>query len=196
MDLQVFLMSILEGFIASIPGFITVYVINKLKLDDITSQVGLFSGNLLTTKDDITDKIETKISHVLDNVDKRFEETIDKTNNIVEKVDNTIDKFDDRLRVVEDVFDHLFKMNMVNWEVLSQLVAKDANLIQEGTATILVNKIAMAKDEAMDYQQNVSKDYKTFEQAIKEQYAILGKDKFEEVLLKAIGDIYDDKEEE
>lgn len=190
MDLKEFGMAILQYFIANIPTLVAIlfYLVSKFK--EINSEVETFGFKVNTTENNIVDKIDKKVNNILDVVDKRFETTIDKVDKTLENTLNKVDSFANELHTQKIQIENLFKTNKVSLEIIGLLIGKDEKLVESGVASIIVNKLNLTKEELEKYPELVSNDKDLLEKVIREQYAMLGKENFEEIILRVVGDIY------
>ena len=196
MDIKALGVSILQYMIANIPTIIGTFMILGNRFKKVDTQVSLFDKNLSLSKDAIVSKIEEKVSKLND----KFEDKMDKT---IEKVDKTLgkslvvlDSFGEKMIFLGTQVEYLTKSNKVAFDIIAKLVGDNDNLINNGVASTIVNKLSMTKKEMENYPELISSNKEAFVNALKEQYAILGKENFESILIDSLKDMGYGKEEE
>lgn len=187
MNFQEFGMSVLEYAIANIPTLIALVFMHTNKFKKVEEQVKTIDFSLLKTKDNIVGTIENKVNNVLENVDKRFEKTIDRVDDFLKGVDEKVSSFKEELELYRIQNEHLVKENKVSHEIISLLVSKNENLVRDGVASLIVNKLSLSKEELERYPELISSDINFFASALKEQYHLLGEEKFKELITKTVG---------
>lgn len=202
MDAREFLLAILEYFIANIPTIIALIVVMFNNFKQIKKKVSNFDTSVLSTEKNIVNKVEEKVSDLLDDVNQKMNKLSisfeDKMRLTIDKVDETLDKmgkqvanFENELVSLKTKNEHLFKTNKVAFDVISLLISGNDKFIDNGVASIVVNKMRLSKEELEKYPNLLATDKEIFANAMKEQYIILGKENFEQFIydtLMGIGD--------
>ena len=80
--------------------------------------------------------------------------------------------------------------NKVAFDLISILISGNDDLVESGIASLIINKMSLTKEELESYPELIATDKVAFANAMKEQYVLLGKENFENLLmdtLKGIG---------
>lgn len=196
MNWQEFLVSVLEYAIANIPTLVAIVFFHLRKFKVVENQVGQIDLSVIKTRKDIVETVDLKVSNILDSVDKRFEKTIDKVGNVLDGIENTVEGFERELKSQKNQISHLFKTQKTLLEVIGILVSKDDKLVSIGVAKMINDKTSFSQEEMKKYPELTKENSITFEQMLKDQYALLGKVNFEELLLETVGELYEKEERE
>lgn len=189
MDAKHFGLSILEYFIANIPTILVMVMsmINNFK--KIKSQVSLFDLKVLKTENNVVEKVETKVNDLTKMVENRLEKTVDKVDITLEKIGKTVDTFANKISFLENKVEHLFKTNKAAFDLISVLISGNDDLVENGIASLIINKMNLTKEELESYPELIATDKVAFANAMKEQYIILGKENFKKLLMDTLKDI-------
>lgn len=189
MDAKQFGLSILEYFIANIPTILVMVMsmINNFK--KIKSQVSLFDLKVLKTENNVVEKVETKVNDLTKMVENRLEKTVDKVDITLEKIGKTVDTFANKISFLENKVEHLFKTNKAAFDLISVLISGNDDLVENGIASLIINKMNLTKEELESYPELIATDKVAFANAMKEQYIILGKENFKKLLMDTLKDI-------
>lgn len=189
MDFKELAQAVLQYAIANIPTLILLVVTYATEKKKLEGEVVEIKNSLLGNKEEIVNKIEGKFNDIIENVDKRIEKTIDKVDKVMTDTLEKVETFADELKEQKNQIEHLFKTNKIAQEVISLLVSGNETLVRDGVATKIVNKLALTKEEIEKYPHLISTDKEAFIKAVKEQYVMLGKEQFEEMILQTLKEI-------
>jgi predicted phage tail protein len=189
MNAQEFGLSILEYFIANIPTILVLVISNVSNFKKINTEVSLFDSKVLRTENNVVEKVETKVNDLTKMVENRFEKTIDKVDITLEKIGGTVDTFANKISFLENKVEHLFKTNKVAFDLISILISGNGDLVESGIASLIINKMSLTKEELESYPELIATDKVALANAMKEQYVLLGKENFENLLMDALKDI-------
>lgn len=190
MNAQEFGLSILEYFIANIPTILVMVISMVSNFKKIKTEVSLFDSKVLRTENNVVEKVETKVNDLTKMVENRLEKTIDKVDITLDKIGGTVDTFANKISFLENKVEHLFKTNKVAFDLISILISGNGDLVESGIASLIINKMSLTKEELESYPELIATDKVAFANAMKEQYVLLGKENFENLLmdtLKGIG---------
>ena len=92
------------------------------------------------------------------------------------KIETKVDGFDERIASVEQMQNQNQKAFMVMLDLVSILVSKNPDLIRNGIAKIVVDKVNMEKQDLQKYPELISTDLDAFKVALLEQEKVIGKE--------------------
>lgn len=183
MDWSNFGKSILENIIASIPQIVLTLNVLLINIAKMKNQIITFKEQVVSSEDKITKEITIKVDNVLDYATEKIDKTIVRVDYSLEKIETKVDGFDERIASVEQMQNQNQKAFMVMLDLVSILVSKNPDLIRNGIAKIVVNKVNMEKQDLQKYPELISTDLDAFKVALLEQEKVIGK----ENLLAIIG---------
>jgi predicted phage tail protein len=189
MNAQEFGLSILEYFIANIPTILVLAISMVSNLKKIKTEISLFDSKVLRTENNVVEKVETKVNDLTKMVENRLEKTIDKVDITLDNIGGTVDTFANKISFLENKVEHLFKTNKVAFDLISILISGNGDLVESGIASLIINKMSLTKEELESYPELIATDKVAFANATKEQYVLLGKENFENLLMDALKDI-------
>lgn len=189
MNAQEFGLSILEYFIANIPTILVLVISMVNNFKKIKTEVSLFDSKVLRTENNVVEKVETKVNDLTKMVENRLEKTIDKVDITLDNIGGTVDTFANKISFLENKVEHLFKTNKVAFDLISILISGNSDLVENGIASLIINKMSLTKEELESYPELIATDKVAFANAMKEQYIILGKENFENLLMDTLKDI-------
>ena len=189
MNAQEFGISILEYFIANIPTILVIVISIVSNFKKIKTEVSLFDSKVLRTENNVVEKVETKVNDLTKMFENRLENTIDKVDITLDKIGGTVDTFANKISFLENKVEHLFKTNKVAFDLISILISGNSDLIESGIASLIINKMSLTKEELESYPELIATDKVAFANAMKEQYLLLGKENFENLLMDTLKDI-------
>lgn len=189
MNAQEFGLSILEYFIANIPTILVLVISMVNNFKKIKTEVSLFDSKVLRTENNVVEKVETKVNDLTKMVENRLEKTIDKVDITLDNIGGTVDTFANKISFLENKVEHLFKTNKVAFDLISILISGNSDLIESGIASLIINKMSLTKEELESYPELIATDKVAFANAMKEQYVLLGKENFENLLMDTLKDI-------
>jgi archaellum component FlaC len=189
MNAQEFGLSILEYFIANIPTILAIAISMVSNFKKIKTQVSLFDSKVLRTENNVVEKVETKVNDLTKMVENRLEKTIDKVDITLDNIGGTVDTFANKINFLENKVEQLFKTNKVAFDLISILISGNSDLVENGIASLVINKMSLTKEELESYPELIATDKVAFANAMKEQYVILGKENFENLLMDTLKDI-------
>jgi archaellum component FlaC len=189
MNAQEFGLSILEYFIANIPTILVLVISNVSNFKKINTEVSLFDSKVLRTENNVVEKVETKVNDLTKMVENRLEKTIDKVDITLDNIGGKVDTFANKISFLENKVEHLFKTNKVAFDLISILISGNGDLVESGIASLIINKMSLTKEELESYPELIATDKVAFANAMKEQYVLLGKENFENLLMDALKDI-------
>ncbi len=189
MNAQEFGISILEYFIANIPTILAIVISIVSNFKKIKTEVSLFDSKVLRTENNVVEKVETKVNDLTKMFENRLENTIDKVDITLDKIGGTVDTFANKISFLENKVEHLFKTNKVAFDLISILISGNSDLIESGIASLIINKMSLTKEELESYPEMIATDKVAFANAMKEQYLLLGKENFENLLMDTLKDI-------
>ncbi len=183
MDWSNFGKSILENIIASIPQIVLTLNVLLINIAKMKNQIITFKEQVVSSEDKITKEITIKVDNVLDYATEKIDKTIVRVDYSLEKIETKVDGFDERIASVEQMQNQNQKAFMVMLDLVSILVSKNPDLIRNGIAKIVVDKVNMEKQDLQKYPELISTDLDAFKVALLEQEKVIGK----ENLLAIIG---------
>ncbi len=183
MDWSNFGKSILENIIASIPQIVLTLNVLLINIAKMKNQIITFKEQVVSSEDKITKEITIKVDNVLDYATEKIDKTIVRVDYSLEKIGTKVDGFDERIASVEQMQNQNQKAFMVMLDLVSILVSKNPDLIRNGIAKIVVDKVNMEKQDLQKYPELISTDLDAFKVALLEQEKVIGK----ENLLAIIG---------
>jgi hypothetical protein len=183
MDWSNFGKSILENIIANIPQIVLTLNVLLINIAKMKNQIITFKEQVVSSEDKITKEITIKVDNVLDYATEKIDKTIVRVDYSLEKIETKVDGFDERIASVEQMQNQNQKAFMVMLDLVSILVGKNPDLIRNGIAKIVVDKVNMEKQDLQKYPELISTDLDAFKVALLEQEKVIGK----ENLLAIIG---------
>jgi hypothetical protein len=183
MDWSNFGKSILENIIANIPQIVLTLNVLLINIAKMKNQIITFKEQVVSSEDKITKEITIKVDNVLDYATEKIDKTIVRVDYSLEKIETKVDGFDERIASVEQMQNQNQKAFMVMLDLVSILVSKNPDLIRNGIAKIVVDKVNMEKQDLQKYPELISTDLDAFKVALLEQEKVIGK----ENLLAIIG---------
>lgn len=189
MNAQEFGLSVLEYFTANIPTILVLVISMVSNFKKINTEISLFDSKVLRTENNVVEKVETKVNDLTKMVENRLEKTIDKVDITLDKIGGTVDNFASKISFLENKVEHLFKTNKVAFDLISILISGNGDLVENGIASLIINKMNLTKEELESYPELIATDKVAFANAMKEQYVLLGKDNFENLLIDTLKDI-------
>ena len=199
-----FIREMVTNLIASFPQLVIV-------LTAITSFVRTSKKKLKEFPDIVNNTqniVEKKLNEANEKMNKAFVETSEKivsvtqnvTNKIQEKVNGSLEKmeeklsrYDDELRIAREQMSMSVKEGKVFIDIITELVAKEPQMIKDKMAQFVSAKANMVKKELEQFPEMLVADYKLLEKSLQEAKKIIGEEKIDEMLGR-IG--YERKKEE
>ncbi len=176
MDWSNFGKSILENIIASIPQIVLTLNVLLINIAKMKNQIITFKEQVVSSEDKITKEITIKVDNVLDYATEKIDKTIVRVDYSLEKIGTKVDGFDERIASVEQIQNQNQKAFMVMLDLVSILVSKNPDLIRNGIAKIVVDKVNMEKQDLQKYPELISTDLDAFKVALLEQEKVIGKE--------------------
>ena len=176
MDWSNFGKSILENIIASIPLIVLTLNVLLINIAKMKNQIITFKEQVVSSEDKITKEITIKVDNVLDYTTEKIDKTIVRVDYSLEKIETKVDGFDERIASVEQMQNQNQKAFMVMLDLVSILVSKNPDLIRNGIAKIVVDKVNMEKQDLQKYPELISTDLDAFKVALLEQEKVIGKE--------------------
>jgi len=176
MDWSNFGKSILENIIANIPQIVLTLNVLLINIAKMKNQIITFKEQVVSSEDKITKEITIKVDNVLDYATEKIDKTIVRVDYSLEKIETKVDGFDERIASVEQMQNQNQKAFMVMLDLVSILVGKNPDLIRNGIAKIVVDKVNMEKQDLQKYPELISTDLDAFKVALLEQEKVIGKE--------------------
>lgn len=176
MDWSNFGKSILENIIANIPQIVLTLNVLLINIAKMKNQIITFKEQVVSSEDKITKEITIKVDNVLDYATEKIDKTIVRVDYSLEKIETKVDGFDERIASVEQMQNQNQKAFMVMLDLVSILVSKNPDLIKNGIAKIVVDKVNMEKQNLQKYPELISTDLDAFKVALLEQEKVIGKE--------------------
>ncbi len=176
MDWSNFGKSILENIIANIPQIVLTLNVLLINIAKMKNQIITFKEQVVSSEDKITKEITIKVDNVLDYATEKIDKTIVRVDYSLEKIETKVDGFDERIASVEQMQNQNQKAFMVMLDLVSMLVSKNPDLIRNGIAKIVVDKVNMEKQNLQKYPELISTDLDAFKVALLEQEKVIGKE--------------------
>lgn len=176
MDWSNFGKSILENIIANIPQLVLTLNVLLINIAKMKNQIITFKEQVVSSEDKITKEITIKVDNVLDYATEKIDKTIVRVDYSLEKIETKVDGFDERIASVEQMQNQNQKAFMVMLDLVSILVSKNPDLIKNGIAKIVVDKVNMEKQDLQKYPELISTDLDAFKLALLEQEKVIGKE--------------------
>ncbi len=176
MDWSNFGKSILENIIANIPQIVLTLNVLLINIAKMKNQIITFKEQVVSSEDKITKEITIKVDNVLDYATEKIDKTIVRVDYSLEKIETKVDGFDERIASVEQMQNQNQKAFMVMLDLVSILVSKNPDLIRNGIAKIVVDKVNMEKQNLQKYPELISTDLDAFKVALLEQEKVIGKE--------------------
>ena len=176
MDWSNFGKSILENIIANIPQIVLTLNVLLINIAKMKNQIITFKEQVVSSEDKITKEITIKVDNVLDYATEKIDKTIVRVDYSLEKIETKVDGFDERIASVEQMQNQNQKAFMVMLDLVSILVSKNPDLIKNGIAKIVVDKVNMEKQDLQKYPELISIDLDAFKVALLEQEKVIGKE--------------------
>ena len=176
MDWSNFGKSILENIIANIPRIVLTLNVLLINIAKMKNQIITFKEQVVSSEDKITKEITIKVDNVLDYATEKIDKTIVRVDYSLEKIETKVDGFDERIASVEQMQNQNQKAFMVMLDLVSILVSKNPDLIRNGIAKIVVDKVNMEKQDLQKYPELISTDLDAFKVALLEQEKVIGKE--------------------
>lgn len=176
MDWNNFGKSILENIIANIPQLVLTLNVLLINIAKIKNQVKVFKGQVETTEENLTKQINAEVRTLLAHTDKRIDTSLEKFNVSLSVFNEKTEDLDNRIHNVETSQEQVLKTFMVMLDLIGILVSKNPDLIKNGIAKIVVDKVNMEKQDLQKYPELISTDLDAFKLALLEQEKVIGKE--------------------
>lgn len=176
MDWNNFGKSILENIIANIPQLVLTLNVLLINIAKIKNQVKVFKGQVETTEENLTKQINVEVRTLLAHTDKRIDTSLEKFNVSLNVFNEKTEDLDNRIHNVETSQEQVLKTFMVMLDLIGILVSKNPDLIKNGIAKIVVDKVNMEKQDLQKYPELISTDLDAFKLALLEQEKVIGKE--------------------
>lgn len=176
MDWNNFGKSILENIIANIPQLVLTLNVLLINIAKIKNQVKVFKGQVETTEENLTKQINAEVRTLLAHTDKRIDTSLEKFNVSLNVFNEKTEDLDNRIHNVETSQEQVLKEFMVMLDLIGILVSKNPDLIKNGIAKIVVDKVNMEKQDLQKYPELISTDLDAFKLALLEQEKVIGKE--------------------
>lgn len=176
MDWNNFGKSILENIIANIPQLVLTLNVLLINIAKMKNQIITFKEQVVSSEDKITKEITIKVDNVLEYTTDKIDKTVVRVDYSLEKIETKVDGFDERIASVEQMLNQNQKAFMVMLDLVSILVSKNPDLIKNGIAKIIVDKVNMEKLDLQKYPELISTDLDAFKLALLEQEKVIGKE--------------------
>jgi hypothetical protein len=124
---------------------------------------------------------QTKLLKSVDESNKRMEENVEKK---LLDMKGELLGYKEELQSNSDQINLIIRQNKVFMDIISNLVAKNPKLVEEGMAKQIIVKTNLSKEELKQYPQLLVKELPMLENAMKEVLTLIGKEKFEALLEK------------
>lgn len=176
MDWSNFGKSILENIIANIPQIVLTLNVLLINIAKMKNQIITFKEQVVSSEDKITKEITIKVDNVLEYTTDKIDKTVVRVDYVLEKIETKVDGFDNRIASVEQMQNQNQKAFMVMLDLVSILVSKNPDLIKNGIAKIVVDKVNMEKQDLQKYPELISTDLEALKKALLEQEKVIGKE--------------------
>lgn len=176
MDWSNFGKSILENIIANIPQIVLTLNVLLINIAKMKNQIITFKEQVVSSEDKITKEITIKVDNVLEYTTDKIDKTVVRVDYVLEKIETKVDGFDNRIASVEQMQNQNQKAFMVMLDLVSILVSKNPDLIKNGIAKIVVDKVNMEKQDLQKYPELISTDLEALKKALLEHEKVIGKD--------------------
>jgi len=198
----------IEELIAAVPQLVIVLTTVVYSLNAIKSRVSVYPKIASDTKDDVNanlagmkGKLEGILNVSQENINQLLADSKDGLFKLVKQANEEAEKqlkktllimevelasYKNQLATNIEQTNLLARQNKLFADVILELVAQDPKKVSAGIAQAVSTKINLTQEELEKYPELLVKDIKVLESALKETFAVIGKESFEE-LLKKIG---------
>jgi hypothetical protein len=176
MDINEFLVTILENVVATIPALAVIaspLIYGLKKIREVTST---FPNRVEETKNVLQEKFN-QTSDVLQ----------EKVNGSLLSMKEELASYKNELIATKEQANMLVKQNKVYMDTLSELVGQDPNLIKNGLATKISTKFKMTNEELLKFPEKLMADNNLLEKAMLEAKNVLGEENYNKLLAKVNG---------
>lgn len=186
---------VVEEIIAAIPQIVVVLTTVVYSLNAIKAKVNSFPIQIKETKQtldtnlkeqqaSINASLEQSKVAITNIVAEMREKILESVNQTLVDMEKELSEYKRDLKSNSDQVNMLVRQNKVFTDIITTLVAEDPKKVQDGVAKIVLQRTNMSKQDLENYPQVLVKELPKLEGALKEAYAVLGKEKFEELLGK------------
>lgn len=186
---------VVEEIIAAIPQIVVVLTTVVYSLNAIKAKVNSFPIQIKETKQtldtnlkeqqaSINASLEQSKVAITNIVAEMREKILENVNQTLVDMEKELSEYKRDLKSNSDQVNMLVRQNKVFTDIITTLVAEDPKKVQDGVAKIVLQRTNMSKQDLENYPQVLVKELPKLEGALKEAYAVLGKEKFEELLGK------------
>lgn len=186
---------VVEEIIAAIPQIVVVLTTVVYSLNAIKAKVNSFPIQIKETKQtldtnlkeqqaSINASLEQSKVAITNIVAEMREKILENVNQTLVDMEKELSEYKRDLKSNSDQVNMLVRQNKVFTDIIATLVAEDPKKVQDGVAKIVLQRTNMSKQDLENYPQVLVKELPKLEGALKEAYAVLGKEKFEELLGK------------
>lgn len=184
MDFNDFIIRTIENIAVTLPALAVllspiVYGLKKIK--DVTSA---FPKSVDDTKEKLVEdfaKTEVSLKGMLEHTTEQLQE---KVNSSLVGMQEQLSGYQSTLKAQTEQSNFLVKQNKLYMDTISELVGKDPTLIQSGIASVLSTKTSLTKEQIEAYPELLITDFHILEKALVEAKAVLGDEKYQELLAK------------
>jgi hypothetical protein len=184
MNINEFLVQTIENVVATIPALAVLlspllYGLKKIK--DVTNT---FPKSVNDTKDKLTENFEKTKVNIQGMLEQNVEKLQEKVNGSLLGMQDQLQQYKSTLQSQMEQNNLLAKQNKLFTDTISELIGQDPQMIQNGIASKLSTKLNLTQEQLMAYPELLFKDSNLLERALVEAKALLGEEKYKELLAK------------
>ena len=185
MNLNEFLIRTIENIAVTLPALAVllspiVYGLKKIK--DVTSA---FPKSVDDTKEKLVEdfaKTEFNLKGMLEETTEKLQE---KVNSSLVGMQDQLSMYKQTLQSQVDQNNLLVKQNKLFTDTISELIGQDPQMIQNGVASKISTKLNLTQEQLLQYPELLVRDSELLQKALVETKALLGDEKYQEILAKA-----------
>lgn len=177
--------SIYNMAIATIPSFSVLLVSFLSERKQTGKTIKKFPDITELMKTDVTEIVGKKVElmeqnniNFLSKLEDKIFPTIEKLENYSNKIENLINS----VKTTQLQNNYIIKTSKASFEIISTLVSKDANMVKNGVATMVINQCNKSKEEFEKMATELSTDYEIMKATTKELFNLVGEVKFKDIL--------------
>lgn len=193
MDMNLFLVEILEKFVASVPQFVVLATLVASKLSEVQKETKNFPNqveDVKTTMQNAFSSTTTEMQNsfgnlsaeVIKQIQDNAKQMITDVNLIMEGMQNELKFYRENLDGVKNQINLLVRENKAFVEVISVLVSKDPQMIKDGLATVISRELNMTKEELEQFPEQLVTNLPLLKEVLQETSSTLSQETLDGIM--------------
>jgi hypothetical protein len=185
MNLNDFLVQTIENVVATIPALAVLLSPLLYGLKKIKDVANTFPKSVDDTKEKLTENFEKTKVNIQGMLEQNVEKLQEKVNGSLLGMQDQLSMYKETLQSQVDQNNLLVKQNKLFTDTISELIGQDPQMIQNGVASKISTKLNLTQEQLLQYPELLVRDSELLQKALVETKALLGDEKYQEILAKA-----------